>query len=136
MGISRIEQPEKNHFGYYVRLMWRGQQFAKFFSDKKYGGKKKALKAAEQYFDELDEQMPLDSQIGRMSVRNSSGIVGVSRTKSASRGHQYDYWQARWGSGEHRKSAKFSIHKYGEDRAKQLAIEARKKWEQEALGSE
>ncbi|MBD2462368.1 AP2 domain-containing protein [Oscillatoria sp. FACHB-1407] len=132
MGISRIEQPEKKHFGYYVRLMWRGKQYAKFFSDKKYGGKQKALKAAEKYFDELDEQMPLDSQVGRMSVRNTSGIVGVSRTKSASRGHRYEYWQARWGSGDNRKSAKFSIHKYGEEKAKQLAIEARQQWEKEA----
>lgn len=133
MGISRIEQSEKNHFGYYVRLTWRGHQYAKFFSDKKYGGKQKALKAAEQYFDELDEQMPLDSQAGRMSVRNTSGIVGVNRTKSTSRGHRYEYWQASWGSGDHRKSVKFSVHKYGEEKAKQLAIQARKEWEKEEL---
>lgn len=132
MGISRIEQPEKKHFGYYVRLNWRGTQYAKFFADKKYGGKRKALKAAEAYFDELDEKMPLDSQVGRMTVRNSSGIVGVSRTKSASRGHSYEYWQARWGSGSERKSAKFSIRKYGEEKAKELAIAARQAWEKEA----
>lgn len=132
MGISRIEQPEKNHFGYYVRLMWRGNQHAKFFSDKKYGGKQQAWKAAEQYFDELDQKMPLDSQVGRMSVRNRSGIVGVSRTKSSRHGHCYEYWQAWWGSGNQRKSVKFSIHKYGETEAKELAIKARKKWEQEA----
>jgi AP2 domain len=131
VGISRIDQPEKKNFGYYVRLTWRGTQYAKFFSDKKYGGKRKALKAAEQYFDELDEQMPLESQVGRMSVRNSSGIVGVSRTKSSSRGHRYEYWQAWWGSGGDRRSAKFSINKYGEDKAKELAIQARQKWEDE-----
>lgn len=131
MGISRIEQPEKKHFGYYVRLTWRGCQYAKFFSDKKYGGKQEALAAAERYFDELDEQMPLDSQVGRMSVRNRSGVVGVSRTKSVSRGHYYEYWQARWGSGNQRKSAKFSIHKYGEEQARELAIKARQAWEQE-----
>ena len=136
MGISRIEQAEKNHYGYYVRLNWRGTQFAKFFSDKKYGGKRKALKAAEAYFDELDAQMPLDSQVGRMTVRNTSGTVGVNRTKSTSRGHSYEYWQAQWGYGDHRKSAKFSVNKYGEDEAKRLAIETRKKWEQEATQEE
>ncbi len=135
MGISRIEQPEKNHFGYYVRLTWRGQQYAKFFSDKKHGGKRKALRAAEAYFDELDAKMPLDSQIGRMSVRNTSGIVGVSRTVSTSRGHRYAYWQARWGSGAERKSAKFSVQKYGEEGAKQLAIQARQTWEKEAMNN-
>ena len=132
MGISRIEQVSKKHYGYYVRLNWRGKQYAKFFSDKKHGGKAEALKAAEAYFDELDAQMPLDSQVGRMSVRNTSGIVGVSRTKSTSRGHSYEYWQARWGSGADRKSAKFSIHKYGEDKARELAIAARRAWEREA----
>lgn len=133
MGISRIEQPEKNHFGYYVRLTWRGRQYAKFFADKKYGGKRMALNAAEEYFDQLDAQMPIDSQVGRMSVRNTSGIVGVSRTMSTSRGHHYEYWQARWGSGDQRKSAKFSIHKYGEETAKQLAIKARQAWEQAVM---
>lgn len=132
VGISRIEQPKKKHFGYYVRLNWRGTQYAKFFADKKYGGPQQALKAAESYFDELDQQMPLDSQIGRMTVRNTSGIVGVSRTQSSSRGHRYEYWQARWGYGCDRKSAKFSIHKYGEEEAKQLAIAARQAWEKEA----
>ncbi len=132
MGISRIEQPSKKTYGYYVRLFWRGQQFAKFFSDKKYGSKDQALKAAEDYFYQLDEQMPLDSSIGRMTARNRSGIVGVSRTKVRSRGHDYDYWQAWWGSGANRKSAKFSVLKYGEEKAKQLAIESRRKWESES----
>ncbi|NJR57625.1 MAG: AP2 domain-containing protein [Cyanobacteria bacterium CRU_2_1] len=113
-------------------MFWRGTQYAKFFSDKKYGGKEEALKAAEQHFDELDKQMPLDSPVGRMSVRNRSGIVGVSRTKSTRRGHEYEYWQAWWGSGDYRKSVKFSILKYGEEKAKQLAIEARRAWEREA----
>jgi hypothetical protein len=136
VGISRIEQPEKNHFGYYVRVFWRGKQYAKFFSDKKHGGKEGALKAAELHFDELDAQMPLDSQVGRMSKRNTSGIVGVSRTRSVSRGHFYECWQARWGSGSERKSAKFSVHKYGEEKARELAIAARQAWEQEALSQE
>nr|WP_242025723.1 AP2/ERF family transcription factor [Leptolyngbya sp. FACHB-36] len=76
--------------------------------------------------------MPSQPQVGRKSVRNTSGIVGVSQTKSARKGHVYEYWQAWFGSGEDRKSVKFSIKKYGATKAKQLAIDARKAWEQEA----
>ncbi len=132
LGISRIEQPSKRTFGFYVRVIWRGTQYSKFFSDKKYGGKAEALKAAEDYFDYLDARMPLDSQLGQMTVRNRSGIVGVNRTRSSSRGHYYEYWQATWGAGDKRRSAKFSILKYGEEKAKQLAIETRRRWEAEA----
>jgi hypothetical protein len=56
----------------------------------------------------------------------------VSKTSSTRKGHEYEYWQACWGSGADRKSVKFSIQKYGTIRAKQLAIQARRSWEQEA----
>jgi len=132
VGISRIEQPQKKNFGYYVRLTRQGQQTAKFFSDKQYGGKSKALKAAEQYLQTLMQQMPPKLQTGRLTVRNTTGIVGVNRTRSTSRGHAYDYWQASWGSGSERKSVKFAVNKYGEKKAQELAIAARQRWEQTA----
>lgn len=134
MGISRIEQPEKNNFGYYVRLTRRGIQHAKFFADKKWGGKRKALQAAKEHFEALAAQMPLESSVGRKSIRNTSGCVGVSRTSSTRKGHEYFYWQASWGSGENRKSVKFSIKKYGEKRARRMAIRARRRWQEEAVG--
>jgi AP2 domain len=129
--ISPIEQPEKNNFGYYVRIKRQGKQYAKFFTDREHGCKRKALQPAQQSYKELVKQMPLEFQIGRKSVRNSSGYVGVSRTKSTRRGHTYKYWQAWWGSGEERRSVKFSIKKYGSRKAKQLAIQARQEWEWE-----
>lgn len=132
MGISRIEQFEKSHFGYYVRITRSGKQHAKFFSDARWGGQQRAYEAAQDYFHKLTAQMPLPSQAGRKSVRNRSGIVGVNRSKSIRRGHTYEYWQAWWGSGRDRKSAKFSIKKYGTEQAKELAIRARKTWEEEA----
>ena len=133
MSISRIEQSEKDHFGYYVRVTRDGIQYSKFFADKKYGGKNGAMAAAVELDTALREELPLQSQAGRKTIRNTSGHVGVSRTKSTRKGHTYEYWQACWGSGESRKSTKFSIKKYGTRQAKRLAIEARKAWEQEAL---
>jgi hypothetical protein len=133
VGISRIEQPSKNNYGYYVRLTRQGNQYAKFFADKRYGGKRNALKAARELYHELVEVMPpAKSSVGRKTARNTSGIVGVSRTKSTRKGHTYEYWQAWWGSGDERKSVKFSILKYGEEDARKLAVKARKQWEREA----
>lgn len=132
MSISRIEQPEKNNFGYYVRVTRKGKQHAKFFSDSQNGGKRKALLAARGHQQELLDQLPLESRRGQKTIRNSSGRVGVSRSKSASRGHEYEYWQASWSEGDERRSVKFSVSKYGEERAKRLAIKARRDWEKAA----
>jgi hypothetical protein len=131
VGISRIDQPEKNNHGYYVRLTRQGEQYAKFFSDKRYGGKRKAKKAAKEFLEELEAELPPVNLVGIKSVRNKSGYVGVNRTKSTSRGHTYEYWQAFWNSGGVRRSAKFSINKYGAREAKKLAIAARKQWAEE-----
>ncbi len=131
MGISRIDQPERNNYGYYVRVTRRGKQHAKFFADRQSGGKRKALGAAREHLQVLLEAMPPESRTGIKTIRNSSGRVGVSRTKSTSRGHVYSYWQASWSSGDERKSVKFSINKYGEEKAKRLAVKARRTWEQQ-----
>jgi hypothetical protein len=58
--------------------------------------------------------------IKKMS-HNTSGITGVTYSKVANN------WRAVWHNGEGvQQSKSFSISKYGEDLAKQLAIEARK----------
>lgn len=57
-GISRIDQPSKHNHGFYVRLTRAGKQFSKFFSDKKTGGKAKALNAAKDHYKELTSSHP------------------------------------------------------------------------------
>ena len=49
-GISRIEQPEKFTFGWYVRYRYQGQIKSKFFSDRKHGGRDKAFMKAKSYY--------------------------------------------------------------------------------------
>ena len=131
MGICRIDQPSKSNFGYYVRIRWRGVIYAKFFSDKKHGGPEKAWEAAEAYFHELDAKLPPDSKVGKLTSRNTSGVVGVSRAEGLKRGVPYAHWQAWWTAGGKTKTACFSIRKYGEEEAKQKVIAARKKWEED-----
>lgn len=57
-----------------------------------------------------------------------SGIVGVSRVTKLSKGHAYTSWRAVWKDRDfNRKQANFSVNKFGEDRAKELAIKARQR---------
>ena len=41
--ISRIDQPKKNHHGWYVRIRFEGKYHTKFFSDSKHGGSTQGL---------------------------------------------------------------------------------------------
>ena len=50
--ISRIDQPSKNTFGWFVRIRRDGNRISRFFSDGKYGGKQEALLSARSYRDE------------------------------------------------------------------------------------
>lgn len=58
----------------------------------------------------------------------SSGIVGVTRCITVSKGNEYPVWKAVWTTKKGlRKGQQFSINKYGEKEAKRLAIEMRQK---------
>jgi hypothetical protein len=130
-GITRIDQPEKKNHGFYVRVTHRGKNHQKYFPDKSLGGKPKALKAAKAFRDELLSKMPKYKQ--EMASRKKrrikqSGVVGVTHVVSKSlKGKVYEYWQAAWVDGdEKRKTAKFSIARYGGEKALEMAKKARK----------
>ncbi len=103
------------------------------FSDRVYGGKRKALQAAIDFREQLLATVPsVEYQIQRRSIirrNNKSGISGVGRYKTISNPntkHYAVFWLASWLNerGESRKR-KFSILRYGEQKAKQLAIAER-----------
>jgi hypothetical protein len=130
-GISRIDQPEKHNHGWFVRLTRRGKRYSAFFSDKKNKGKDRALKLAQACYAKMALAHPHMSrkdfaQIERRS--NKTGIVGVTKLVKEVRGKKYKFWQATWSPepGGVRKQA-FSVTRYGDDKAKLLAIAARKK---------
>jgi hypothetical protein len=53
-------------------------------------------------------------------------VVGVSRvTVVASNGMEYQFWQATWSEPGKRRCVKFSVKRYGEEGAFELAVEAR-----------
>jgi hypothetical protein len=129
MSISRIDQPERHNHGYYVRLTRNQKTQYKFFADKSNGGKRAALRAAKQHEAELLEQAAANNKRRKQTVssRNTSGIVGVTRGQWEESGKRVAYWQAAWvGSKGERLNRKFSVNKHGEERARRLAIKARR----------
>ena len=129
MSISRIDQPEKHNHGYYVRLTRNGKTLSKFFSDKSNGGKRAALKAAKQHEAELVDlaAKTIKAAKAKLSKRNTSGLLGVSRGAWVENGKKAAYWQAAWVDEEgERRNRKFAVKKYGEEKALRLAKKARR----------
>ena len=129
--ISRIDQPSKKNHGYYVRITLRGKSIAKYFPDKKSGGKTKALKLAREHRDGLLKKMPKAKREAAARKRRKipqSGTTGVTHVVSnATGGKSYDYWQAAWqDSSGKRRTAKFSISRYGSRKALTMAKSARR----------
>ncbi|MEX2579091.1 MAG: hypothetical protein WD342_08530 [Verrucomicrobiales bacterium] len=130
-GITRIDQPEKKNHGYYVRITHRGKSYQKYFPDKALGGKTKALNAAREHRNALLAKMPRYKQEAAAKKKRrikQSGITGVTHVVSRSpKGKTYEYWQAAWvDGGAKRKTAKFSISRYGDDKALTMARKARR----------
>ena len=94
---------------------------------------KEAEKAAKMRWREIRKKVPvLTKRRFREVLRKptASGIPGVTRIMTYSKGHEYEVWKASWTSRSGtRRSKQFSINKSGVRKAKRLAIEAR----QEAL---
>jgi hypothetical protein len=130
-GISRIDQPDKKNHGWYVRVTHKGKTTQRYFPDKSCGGKNKALKAAREFRDGLVKKLPKAKQeaVSRpLRKVKKSGVTGVTHVVSSTNGtNTYEYWQAAWEDGlARRKTAKFSISRYGDKKALELAIKARK----------
>lgn len=130
-GITRIDQPEKKNHGYYVRITHRGKTHQKYFPDKSSGGKAKALKLAKEHREKLLSRMPRAKQEAAARKPRKilkSGVVGVTHVVSrGSNGKDYEYWQAAWiDSKGSRRTAKYSIGRYGSKKALELAKKARR----------
>ena len=126
-GISRIDLPTAGTFGWQVRLQRRGIQYAKFFADGVFGSESSSLAAARHWRDAIFAKVTEQTRVCERSDRNRSGVVGVSKiTVNAANGNSYQFWQATWSPAPgQRRCVKFSIQRYGDHEAFQLAVEAR-----------
>ena len=132
-GISRIDSGSTH--GWFVRGYRNGKTFSRLFSDKKNGGKNAALDKARQFKQELMQKLnelpsePRARRIVTRDARNSTGVLGVCRTRKKSpNGKLNECYSVSWRpSPGVQKCTSFSIRKYGEGKAFALAVEHRRK---------
>ncbi|GAB4378702.1 MAG: hypothetical protein Kow0042_27390 [Calditrichia bacterium] len=132
-GVSRIEQPEKHNFGWYVRVRYKGEVKNKFFSDKKNGGKAKAFQLAKSWYKK--EIKKIVKRIGGGAIeagipsgilvtvnkRNNTGVVGVQRIERKKKTTTYRAYRVTFKEGGKHKTRFFSIDKYGDKQAFEMA---------------
>ena len=134
-GISRVDNEVSRTHGWLVTVQRRGVIFRKHFSDGVYGGKQKSFIVARAYRDDVIAKNPPFSMQEYSSIvkkNNRSGVVGVCRycaseTRDLPEEKQRWFWVASWPLPDgRRKRVKFSVKKYGEEGAFNMALKARK----------
>ena len=123
--IIRIDHEASRTHAWRVTLQRCNDIIAKTFSDSIHGGKRKALKTAVEYRDELlRHYSPFAHAIWvrtRLRLNNTSGIPGVGRYEVVANpytGRRQVFWLASWANeGGARCQRKFFISSYGERQA-------------------
>ncbi|MBI1907209.1 MAG: AP2 domain-containing protein [Rhodocyclales bacterium] len=129
-GISPYWGEGRKQRGWKLDIRRRGVMFHRSFNARDYGGLDGALQAALALRDEIDREHPLMSKrewCATLRSTNTSGVPGVPGVSRVS-DRTGEHWKAHvYLSDGRQKTRQFSIAKYGEDRAYQLAVEARHK---------
>ncbi len=139
-GISRIDSGSTH--GWFVRGYRNGKTYSRLFSDLKCGGKRKALRQAREYRDQLHDdlakipQKPRARRIVFRDSRNTTGVLGVCRTaKKGANGLLNECYSVSWRPEPGvQKCTSYSIRKYGEKQAFRLAVAHRKRVLKEIYG--
>jgi hypothetical protein len=76
--VAKFENiTEPDGMGFQVRVVRKGKERSRYFSHRRLGGKRKALKAAIEWRDEIKEMYP---EKAKRPVQSNTGIRGISRT--------------------------------------------------------
>lgn len=116
--------------GVRVALTRDGKDHKKSFSYSRHGGEFAALEAAKAWRDAVLDTLPMISKaeaIGRFPTTAASGAAGVYRIWGNPDGKQWDAWRAAYPNrkGAPKRTKTFSIQKYGEHQAFEMAVKAR-----------
>ncbi len=128
--VTRYEN-ESGRGGYYRVIFERQRQrYSKVFSDREYGSAQVALEAAKVWRDQTFQSLPVVSKaqaVTNMRAANTSGVVGVHRIHETRNGKRKEWWRAQSPNqpGQPHRNKRFSIEKYGERQAFELAVKAR-----------
>lgn len=139
-GISRIDSGSTH--GWFVRGYKNGKTYSRLFSDQKCGGSDEALAEAREFRERLHKKLeeipkaPRARRVVMRDARNSTGVLGVCRTaKKGPNGSVNECYSVSWRpSPGVQKCTSFSIRKYGDKKAFQLAVAHRKKMLKEIYG--
>jgi hypothetical protein len=139
-GISRIDSGSTH--GWFVRGYKNGKTYSRLFSDQKCGNSDEALAEARAFRDRLYEKLeeipkaPRARRVVMRDARNSTGVLGVCRTsKKGPNGSVNECYSVSWRpSPGVQKCTSFSIRKYGDKKAFQLAVAHRKKMLKQIYG--
>lgn len=134
-GISRVVSTRAK--GWFVRIYRGGKTYAKFFSDGKYGGLRRALKLARQHLRALEREYPQPPPKQRPPFRttplrnNRTGVNGVCLTYQRDRhGKKRPCYSVHYRLGGQAYNKRFYLHWYDTKRqALEEAIRFRRKAE-------
>ncbi|MBU0728414.1 MAG: AP2 domain-containing protein [Proteobacteria bacterium] len=131
-GIARIDQVSKRTHGWYARVRYLGETHAKFFADKKCGGRYSGLLAALSWRDTTEKKLGkerTDKHVVTVS-NNNTGVVGVRFNNELNR------YEVSWLTPVGRQGkTSVSIRRHGKKKAFALACNIRKEKEAERLAS-
>lgn len=134
-GISRVDDATHHTHAWRVSLRRKGQPLVRNFPDLRHGGKRKALEAAKAYRDELLQRYPPLSRVEFAETKrrnNKSGVTGVCLVDckyylKSGRKRVLSYWEAIWPTATGHCNKRFSIARYGDQGAFQMACRARRR---------
>lgn len=133
-GVSRVDHFKRNTHGWYVRVRYRGENYAKFFSDSIYKGANRALSHAVKWRDDTEKRIGkprTDRVIIAAGPPSNTGVLGVQRTNKGVGGSFEVTWSPAPGKISR---TSVSIQKWGEEKAFQKACAKRKEFEKKAFG--
>ena len=131
--LHRVDHAASSTHCWRVTIRRRNEVIRRDFSDGVYGGREQAFQAALLYRNTVAETHPPFGKLEYCKIlkkSNRSGVSGLTRVDrlelSKGRRMRRLYWEVQWPIGNGRsRHRKFSILKYGEEGAYQLALTAR-----------
>lgn len=127
--------------GWQVKFQLNEKEISKLFSDSKYGGLKQAFDEAISFRDSfsVDWHAVISDNNASRNAADEKNIIGVNFVKGkkkATSDEYSSYWHASWTDSNGKKQFKnFFIATYGNDKAYELAVQARLKAKGETLHS-